>query len=131
MPLRAPARADPRPNAETGPARYLSPGTAPALLVLETPFPPDDRSAGFERGTSVSKAWDQAATDAAIEAADHVGGRLQELAKAPEATAELQQDFHFYVWDEHTGEVRWMCAWDTAEADVDAFAAAIVRVTAA
>ena len=27
-----------------------------------------------------------------------------------------------------TGEVRWMCAWDTAEADVDAFAAAIVRV---
>ena len=46
----------------------------------------------------------------------------------PEATAQLQQDFPFYVWDEHTGEVRWMCAWDTAEADVDAFAAAIVRV---
>jgi threonine aldolase len=48
----------------------------------------------------------------------------------PEATAELQQDFPFYVWDEHTGEVRWMFAWDTAEADVDAFAAAIVRVAA-
>jgi threonine aldolase len=48
----------------------------------------------------------------------------------PEATAELQQEFRFYVWDEHTGEVRWMCAWDTAEADVDAFAAAIVRVAA-
>ncbi len=48
-----------------------------------------------------------------------------------EATAELQQEFPFYVWDEHTGEVRWMCAWDTAEADVDAFAAAIARVTAA
>jgi threonine aldolase len=46
----------------------------------------------------------------------------------PEATAELQEDFPFYVWDEHSGEVRWMCAWDTAEADVDAFAAAIVRV---
>ena len=50
---------------------------------------------------------------------------------SPEATAELQQEFHFYVWDEHTGEVRWMFAWDTTEADVDAFAAAIVRVTAA
>ena len=50
---------------------------------------------------------------------------------SPEATAELQQEFHFYVWDEHTGEVRWMFAWDTAEADVDAFAAAIVRVAAA
>jgi threonine aldolase len=48
----------------------------------------------------------------------------------PQATAELQREFHFYVWDEHTGEVRWMCAWDTAESDVDAFAAAIVRATA-
>ncbi len=43
----------------------------------------------------------------------------------------LQQDFKFYVWDEHTGEVRWMCSWDTAEEDVDAFVAAIARVTAA
>ena len=46
----------------------------------------------------------------------------------PEATAALQRDFRFYVWDEHTGEVRWMCAWDTAASDVDAFAAAIARV---
>ena len=46
----------------------------------------------------------------------------------PEATAELQRGFDFYVWNEHTGEVRWMFAWDTREADVDAFAAAIVRV---
>jgi threonine aldolase len=48
---------------------------------------------------------------------------------APEATAALQQDFRFYVWDEHTGEVRWMCAWDTTPSDVDAFAAAIARVS--
>jgi len=48
----------------------------------------------------------------------------------PEATAELQKQFHFYVWDEHTSEVRWMCAWDTPESDVDAFAAAIVSVAA-
>ena len=37
----------------------------------------------------------------------------------------LQQDFRFYVWDEHTGEVRWMCSWDTREEDVDAFASAV------
>ena len=43
----------------------------------------------------------------------------------PEATAALQESFDFYVWDELTGEVRWMCSWDTTEADVDAFAAAI------
>ncbi len=42
----------------------------------------------------------------------------------------LQQDFRFYVWDEHTGEVRWMCAWDTRPEDVDAFAAAVTDVTA-
>jgi threonine aldolase len=31
----------------------------------------------------------------------------------------------FYVWDEAQGIVRWMCAWDTTEADVDAFAEAV------
>ena len=38
-------------------------------------------------------------------------------------TAALQEDWRFYVWDEHTGEVRWMCSWDTTPADVDQFAA--------
>lgn len=41
------------------------------------------------------------------------------------ATAALQERFDFYMWEEHTGEVRWMCAWDTTEADVDAFAVAV------
>jgi threonine aldolase len=43
----------------------------------------------------------------------------------PGVAERLQEDFRFYVWDEHTGEVRWMCSWDTREEDVDAFAAAI------
>jgi threonine aldolase len=47
---------------------------------------------------------------------------------SPEATAALQEDFRFYVWDEHTGEVRWMFSWDTTPDDVDAFAAAIASV---
>jgi threonine aldolase len=50
---------------------------------------------------------------------------------APEATARLQERFPFYVWDERTGEVRWMCSWDTTEADVDAFAAAAAEEAAA
>jgi threonine aldolase len=41
------------------------------------------------------------------------------------ARAALQERFDFYTWDEGTGEVRWMCSWDTTEADVDAFAAAL------
>ena len=40
------------------------------------------------------------------------------------AKALLEHSF-FYTWDEGTGEVRWMCSWDTTEDDVDAFAAAV------
>ncbi|GAA2050638.1 low specificity L-threonine aldolase [Catenulispora yoronensis] len=43
----------------------------------------------------------------------------------PEVTERLQKHFRFYTWDEHTGEVRWMCSFDTTEADIDAFAAAV------
>ncbi len=39
--------------------------------------------------------------------------------------ASLPGNQPFYDWDESSGEVRWMCAWDTAEADVDRFAAAV------
>jgi threonine aldolase len=39
----------------------------------------------------------------------------------------LQREYDFYVWDEHTDEVRWMCSWDTTEEDVDEFAAALER----
>jgi threonine aldolase len=39
--------------------------------------------------------------------------------------ARLQGEHRFYTWDELTGEVRWMCAWDTTEDEVDAFAAAV------
>jgi threonine aldolase len=41
------------------------------------------------------------------------------------ATEELQAEFPFYVWDDGTGEVRWMCSWDTTEDDVDDFTSAI------
>ncbi|MFD2353676.1 threonine aldolase family protein [Nonomuraea ferruginea] len=44
-----------------------------------------------------------------------------------DVTARLQKRFRFYTWDESTGEVRWMCAWDTTEDDVDAFAAALAE----
>jgi threonine aldolase len=49
----------------------------------------------------------------------------------PPGVAEaLQERFAFYVWDEATGEVRWMCAWDTTPEDVDAFAAAVADACA-
>ena len=42
-----------------------------------------------------------------------------------EVSERLMERFRFYFWDETTGQVRWMCAWDTTESDVDTFLAAV------
>lgn len=36
-------------------------------------------------------------------------------------TTALQEQFHFYLWDELSGEVRLMCSWATHPDEVDAF----------
>ncbi len=41
----------PRRAFEVIPRRNLSPNSVPETFVLQTPFPPDDRSVGYERGT--------------------------------------------------------------------------------
>jgi threonine aldolase len=43
----------------------------------------------------------------------------------PGVADRLRESFRFYDWNPATGEVRWMCAFDTTEADIDAFAAAL------
>ena len=43
---------------------------------------------------------------------------------------ELRKEFRFYDWNALTGEVRWMCAWDTTEDDIDYFAEAVKKVLA-
>jgi threonine aldolase len=43
----------------------------------------------------------------------------------PAVTGGLKERFAFYTWDERTGEVRWMCSWDTTLEDVQAFADAV------
>ena len=48
-----------------------------------------------------------------------------------DVTERLQKRFRFYTWDQATGEVRWMCSWDTTLDDVDAFADAIAEEMAA
>ena len=37
------------------------------------------------------------------------------------ALVPLLEQARFYEWDESTHEVRWMCSWQTTEAEVDAF----------
>ncbi len=49
----------------------------------------------------------------------------------PDVTARIQERYPFYVWDEGTGQVRWMTSWATSVEDVDGFVAHVREVTAA
>jgi threonine aldolase len=44
---------------------------------------------------------------------------------ANEAADRIRERVRFYDWDRAAGQVRWMCAWDTTESDVDGFVTAI------
>lgn len=86
----------PRRAAQVIPERNLVRGRFPYSFVLATPFPADDSSQGYERGVSVSPEWDRAATQAALEVASFVGGRLEDLAGVRENSSdrvERLQDF--------------------------------------
>jgi threonine aldolase len=56
--------------------------------------------------------------------ANAVFARLQ-----PRHITALQREWAFHVWDEGDSVVRWMTAFDTSEADVDAFLAGIRATT--
>lgn len=60
-------------------ARNLSPENSPALVVVTRSFPPDDASLGYERGTMVSQAWQEAVTAAATETANEIVSRVNVL----------------------------------------------------
>lgn len=49
------------------PQHHLLPTSVPPTFALQTWLPPDDRSYGFERGSSVDREWDESTTNAAIE----------------------------------------------------------------
>jgi hypothetical protein len=80
---------------ETIPSDHLSPNGLRQSMLVSTKFPADDRSVGYERGTGVSKEWDQATTEAAIDVAEHVEANLEELAGvksgAPDRIDKLKQ----------------------------------------
>jgi len=64
------------------PASNLSPAGTTPTFVVSTRFPADDSSYGYERGVSISKAWDEAATAAAIEVASYVSTNIDRLSGA-------------------------------------------------
>ena len=80
---------------EPVPERVLIPPDSPAVFVLKTPFPPDDKSIGYERGTSMSKEWFAAATAASVEMADYAVDHIEHLANtkrdSPDRADKLKQ----------------------------------------
>ncbi|QDS95965.1 PA14 domain protein [Roseimaritima multifibrata] len=70
---------------EVIPHRALVPWKSPETFVVTTSFPPDDRSTGYERGNAISREWDDATTDAALETAAYVVDHLDELSGSKQA----------------------------------------------
>ena len=61
------------------PEERLEPQGIRESFVLATTFPADDRSDGYERGTSISEEWDEATTAAALEVAAYIDANLDGL----------------------------------------------------
>ncbi|MFO1486317.1 MAG: DUF1592 domain-containing protein [Verrucomicrobiaceae bacterium] len=83
------------------PAHALRTDRPRELMIVNTEFPPDDSSGGYPRGTTISKTWDQAVTDAAIATAEHVVENLDELAGtkagAPDRAEKLRKFANSFV----------------------------------
>ena len=77
------------------PVQNLTPQNVPPTFVASAPFPPDDRSMGYERGAAVSRAWDESTINGALETADFAVKNLRRLsgvaADAPDRAARLQE----------------------------------------
>ena len=83
------------------PAHALRTERSRELVIVKTEFPADDSSCGYPRGTTISRAWDLAVTDAAIATAEHVIENLDELAQtkaaAPDRGEKLRKFAHTFV----------------------------------
>ncbi|MGB1258597.1 MAG: DUF1592 domain-containing protein [Akkermansiaceae bacterium] len=74
------------------PQRYLSPDHVKPVTIVSTTFPADDASLGYERGSTISKAWNEAAARAAMQASSLILTDIDKLAKTkPNATNRAQR----------------------------------------
>ncbi len=78
------------------PQRHFTTASSPTTAVISTPFPPDDSSVGYERGTSVSKLWDEATTAGAIEAANFAVDQLYGLARTKEGAKDKDERLRIF-----------------------------------
>lgn len=82
---------------ETIPRRSLSPERSHESLIVDVPFPADDRSVGYERGTMVSKAWLEAITAGAVMTSDYIVAHLDELAKTKAGQPERREKIEAFA----------------------------------
>ncbi len=76
---------------EVIPKRALSTAWFPEGYVATSAFPPDDRSMGFERGSTISKAWEEGVADGALNAAAYIVAHLSDLAKVKPDDSERRE----------------------------------------
>ena len=85
---------------ETIPNEHLMPEVIDTVTVVDAPFPPDDRSLGYERGAGISKEWQEATTYAAVDLVNHlitylniVSGLNEKERKDPAALRRYAHEF--------------------------------------
>ncbi|MCA9150251.1 MAG: DUF1592 domain-containing protein, partial [Planctomycetales bacterium] len=62
-------------------SQVLTSANVGRTFVVETPFPADDRSLGYERGSAISNEWLTAVTSAAVATAEEVVNRIDLLSR--------------------------------------------------
>jgi len=77
--------------------RHLTTAAPGRTFVLDTPFPADDRSLGYERGNSVTRSWQAAVMNAAAATAAEVVNRLPLLAGYSEGSDKRQDRVRDFV----------------------------------
>lgn len=66
---------------QTIPEKYLHVSQVPYSYVPSTPFPPDDQSLGFTRGTDVSRQWIRATTIGGLEVAGFIAEEMESFTR--------------------------------------------------
>ncbi len=73
------------------PLTRLRPESSAPVVLVQTPFPADDSSVGYPRGTLVSPEWDQATTEAANEVAETIQRRLPKFLNVKRETENFRE----------------------------------------
>lgn len=81
----------PRRLAEVVPVHSLRAEMVDPTLLVQTPFPADDHSLGFERGALFTPEWEEATTQAALEVGERILPRLPALVGAKKDSAEFSE----------------------------------------